>query len=178
MLIDIIYLVLIVMAVVKGYSKGLIVAVFSIVALIVGLAAAIKLSAVVSRYLDDATSISTQWLPVISFAVVFIAVLFLIRMLAKVIETTFEMALLGWVNKIGGVVIYIIAYTIIYSVLLFYAEKIQLLSRETIKQSVSFAYIQPLAPAIINAIGVVIPWFKDMFRELELFFDKLSGNLK
>ena len=91
MLVDIIYLVLIVAAIFKGYSRGLIVAVFSIIALIVGLAAALKLSAVVSSYLGEATSISAKWLPFISFAVVFIAVIFLIRMLAKIIESAFDM---------------------------------------------------------------------------------------
>ena len=178
MLVDIIYLVLIVAAIFKGYSRGLIVAVFSIIALIVGLAAALKLSTVVSAYLGNATSISAKWLPFISFAIVFIGVIFLIRMLAKVVETAFEMVLLGWLNKIGGIVVYIVAYTIIYSVLLFYAEKMQLLSKDTINNSVTYGFIQPLAPFIIDSIGAVIPWFKDMFTELEHFFDKLSGNFR
>ena len=178
MLVDVIYLVLIIAAVIKGYSKGLIVAVFSIIALIVGLAAALKLSALVSNYLGIATSISAKWLPFLSFAIVFIGVIFLIRMLAKFIESVFTMALLGWVNKIGGIVIYIVAYTIIYSVLLFYAEKMHLLSKETINNSITFGFIQPLAPVIINGIGAAIPWFKDMFTDLEYFFDKLSGNFK
>ncbi|MGE5108687.1 MAG: CvpA family protein [Sphingobacteriales bacterium] len=178
MLVDTIYLILIIAAVFKGYSRGLIVAVFSIVALIAGLAAAIKLSAVLSGYLGEATSISAKWLPFISFAVVFVGVIFLIRMLAKFVESAFDMALLGWVNKIGGIVVYIVAYTIIYSVLLFYAEKMHLISKETINNSVTYGFIQPMAPIILNGIGVVIPWFKDMFTDLEHFFDKLSGNFR
>ena len=51
MIIDIIFVILIVLALLQGYRRGLIVAVFSLISIIVGLAAAIKLSAVVANYL-------------------------------------------------------------------------------------------------------------------------------
>jgi membrane protein required for colicin V production len=175
MLIDIIFLVLLVTALIKGFQKGLIVAVFSIIALIVGLAAAIKLSAVVGNYLGEATTISQKWLPFISFAVVFIGVIFLIRLLAKIIESAFEVVLLGWVNKLGGIIFYALGYILIYSVLLFYAEKLQIITPATIQSSITYSFIKPFAPVVINGVGVLIPWFKDMFRELEQFFGNLAG---
>ena len=178
MILDVIYIVLLVMALVKGYSKGLVLAVFSIVAFVVGLAAALKLSAVVASWLGDTTSISAKWLPVVSFLLVFIVVVIIIRTAGKVLESTVEWAFLGWVNKLGGILLYAVAYTIVYSVFLFYAEKLQLFSTSTITSSVCYPYIEPLAPSIMNGIGTVIPWFKDMFAELGAFFEKVSGNLK
>lgn len=178
MLVDIIYLILIIIAVFKGYSRGLVVALFSIVGFIIGLAAALKLSAVVSSYLEGTTSIPSRWLPFISFAIVFLIVVIAVRMLAKVVETAFEMALLGWANKLAGIVIYIALYTIIYSVFLFYADKMKLIAATTIQQSVTYSFIQPFAPAVINGLGTVIPWFKDMFTELEDFFGKFSSSIK
>jgi membrane protein required for colicin V production len=58
-------------------------------------------------------------------------------------------------------------------VLLFYADKLQLLSPATIAASTTYEFIKPVAPFVINAIGVFIPWFKDMFTQLESFFAKL-----
>lgn len=166
------------MALIKGFQKGLVLAIFSIVGFIVGLAAALKLSAVVANWLDGTTNISAKWLPVISFLLVFIIVILIIRTAGKALESTIEWALLGWVNKLGGILLYAAAYTIVYSVMLFYAEKLHLFSADTIKASVCYAYIEPLAPAIMNGIGAIIPWFKDMFTQLQDFFEKVSGNLK
>src|SRR4249919_1667686 len=101
MLIDIIFLFLIVLAFFKGIKKGFILAVFSLVGLIVGLAAAIKLSVLVAVYLKDTVNVSAKWLPFLSFILVFIAVLILVRIGATAIEKTIEFAMMGWLNKLG-----------------------------------------------------------------------------
>lgn len=174
MLIDIIYVVLLVIAVIKGWRRGLIIAIFSVIALIVGLAAAMKLSTVAAGYLRESTSISAQWLPFISFAVVFLVVVLLIRWGANLLEATLEVAMLGWANKLGGIVLYIILYTLSFSVLLFFAQQMKLINEQTIAQSVTWSWIQPLGPMVINGFGKIIPIFKDMFAELESFFAQLA----
>src|ERR1700744_4387306 len=123
-MIDIIYAILIILALFKGYRRGLIIAVFSFAGFIVGLAAALKLSVFVADHLKDSVNISAKILPFISFALVFIAAILLIHFGAKLIEKLFEMAALGWANKLGGILLYAILYTIIFSVFLFYADKL------------------------------------------------------
>jgi membrane protein required for colicin V production len=49
MILDLVFAVLIILAIIKGYQRGLIVGIFSLIAIIIGLAAAIKLSAVCCR---------------------------------------------------------------------------------------------------------------------------------
>lgn len=174
MIIDIIFIILLIMAVIRGWQRGLVIAVFSVIGLIVGIAAAMKLSALVAEWLKDSTSISAKWLPALSFAVVFIGAVLLIRLGANLLEATLEVALLGWANKLGGILLYIIIYTLAYSVLLFYAEQLKIVSAASIQQSVSYAYIQPLGPWVIDGIGKLIPAFKDMFTELETFFERIA----
>lgn len=178
MIIDLTFLGMMVLAVFRGFQKGLIIAVFSLVAFIVGLAAAIKLSAVVAGYLKDSVNISAQWLPVLSFLAVFIAVVLLIRMAAKLIEASVEMAMMGWVNKIGGALFYIVLYTILLSVALFFLVQLNIISEKTIKESVTFSYIQPWGPFVIDGIGKWIPVFKDLFTQLEDFFGNLSQKIQ
>ncbi len=177
MIIDLIFLVLLVLALFKGLSRGLIVAVFSLLAFVLGLAAALKLSAVAANWLKDEVSVSGKWLPVLSFILVFVIVVVLVRLLANLIETTVEIALLGWVNKIGGVLLYMILYTIIYSVLLFFAVQLHLLEDKSIQSSLTYAYIEPWGPVVINGFGKLIPAFKDLFAELETFFGNLSQKI-
>ena len=178
MLIDIIFIVLLVTAIVKGYSNGLIIAVFSLLALIIGLAAAIKLSLVTANWLKDAIHVAAKWLPVIAFAIVFIIVVLAVRLGARALEKTAELVLLGWVNKLGGIILYIALYTVIFSVLLFYAEKVNLITPGTIATSKTYEFIKPWGPKAMNGIGTIVPVFKDMFHQLEDFFAGISDKIQ
>jgi membrane protein required for colicin V production len=177
LLLDLIYAVLIVIAVFKGLRKGFIIAVFSVLAFIIGLAAAMKLSTVVAQQLDDSTNISSRWLPFISFLLVFLLVVFLVRIIARMIEKSVEFALLGWVNRLLGVILYIILYTTIYSILLFYAGQLHIIKPETFVASATYGFIEPWGPYAINGLGSIIPWFRDMFEELKQFFGGVSEKV-
>lgn len=178
MLIDLVYAVFIVMAVIKGYQKGLVVAVFSVLAFILGLAAALKLSTVVAAYLHDSINVSAKWLPVIAFIIVFLAVVILVRLGGKLLEKTFELALLGWANRIAGIILYLLLYTIIFSIAMFYAEKLKLIRPSAITSSVTYSFVRPWGPVVIDNLARVIPWFKDMFTELENFFNAIPNKIE
>jgi len=177
MIIDLILGVIILIAIFKGYQRGLIIGLFSLVSVIIGLAAAMKLSTVVAGYIGEAVNVSDEWLPVISFAIVFIVVVLLIRLGANAIERTVEVVMLGWLNKLGGIIFYVAIYTVVFSVLLFYAEQVNLVRPETIEKSISYSYVQPWGPRVINSVGSFVPLFRDMFAELELFFENVSKEI-
>lgn len=174
MIIDILFIICMVFALFKGYRNGLIVAVFSLVAIIVGLAAAMKLSVYVAKQLGEHTSVSQSWLPFISFALVMIAVVILIRLGASALQKMAELVLLGWLNKLAGVVLYAVLYMLVLSVLLFFAEKLHLLDANTIAASKVYGFIQPWGPKTIDGIGKLIPLFSDMFESLTGFFETVG----
>ena len=178
MFIDVIYVVLIALAAIRGFQRGLIVGIFSFVAIIVGLAAAIKLSAVVAGYIGEAVKVSDKWLPVISFLVVFIGVVLLIRLGANLLQKTVEISMMSWANRLGGVVLYMSLVTLVFSVLIFYAEKLELLQSAAIEKSTVYPYVKPWGPVVIEGFGKLIPWFKDMFADLSNFFDGIAGEIK
>lgn len=177
-MIDILFAIITIVAVIKGMRKGLVVALFSIIAFIIGLAAALKLSAAVAIYLQKSVSVSDKWLPFISFGIVFVVVVILVNWAGKFIEKSFEMAFLGWANKLAGAALYVALYIIIFSVFLFYADKIHLLKPDTFQQSVTYPYIRPWAPAVLDNFGKIIPVFKDSFASLESFFEGVSDKMQ
>ena len=177
MLIDFTFAALLILAIIKGYQKGLILAIFSIIAFIIGLAAALKLSTAVAAYLKDSISVSAKWMPFIAFALVFFVVVILVRLGAKLVEKTFQAVMLGWLNRIGGIILYAALYLIILSIFIFYAEKLQLLQPEAIKNSQAYPFIQPWGPKVMDSFGRLIPVFKDMFTELGSFFNSLSNKI-
>ncbi|MBS1653302.1 MAG: CvpA family protein [Bacteroidetes bacterium] len=177
MIIDLLLAIAILFAVIKGYKRGLIVGVFSFVAVFIGLAAAIKLSAVVAGYIGSTVNVSEKWLPILSFIIVFIVVIILVRLGANALEKTIQFALLGWINKLGGIILYAALYITIFSVVIFYSDKAGLIKPQTKDASVAYSYIAPIGPKAIDAFGKFIPIFKDMFKELEDFFGNLSHEI-
>jgi membrane protein required for colicin V production len=163
MFLDIIVLILLVLALFKGWSNGFIVGIFSLLAFIIGLAAAMKLSSFAATYINENFNVSEQWLPFIAFIAVFLVVVILVRLGAKAIESVVEIAQLGWANKLGGILLYIFIYLFIISILLSYAERMHLISEEALLASQSYQYIHPVAPVIMETVGVVIPFFRNMF---------------
>jgi membrane protein required for colicin V production len=176
MFIDIITIILLVMAVFKGLRKGFVVAVFSFVAYLIGLAAALKLSTLMAGYIGSNVEISQRWLPALAFFLVFVIVVLLVRLGAKAIESAMRLLLLGWLNRLGGLLFYVLIYFFIFSILLFYATQLHLIKEDTIKASATYDFIAPFGPKMIDILGVILPFFRDMFDELLDFFGKTGGK--
>jgi membrane protein required for colicin V production len=177
MIIDTLVFVLLAIAIFKGYSKGLIIAVFSFIGLFVGLAAAVKCSAVVAGWLGKQMTTGQHWIPTLSFAIVFFAAVFLVRQGAAIVQKTVQMAMLGWVNKIGGIIFYAIIYLVLISIIVFYVKQLHIVNDATIQQSQTYPFIASIGPKAINGLGVIIPIFKDLFTQLEDFFAAISTKV-
>lgn len=174
MIIDIAFILVMILALYKGLSKGLVLGIFSLLAFIIGLAAALKLSVVVAGYLKDSSGALSKWLPLISFLLVFIAVILLVGLVARLIKKTMQIAMLGWLDRLGGMILYVAIYTIIFSIFLFFAEKLFLLQPSTVQDSKVYLYVAPWGPKVMDNLGSIIPLFKDMFAELQDFFGNLA----
>ena len=176
MIIDIAFLLFIIMAIFKGLSKGLVLGIFSLLAFIIGLAAALKLSAVVAGYLHKDGSDMNKWLPLFAFLLVFVLFIVLVSVVGKLIRKALQLAMLGWLDSLMGMILYLVLYTIIFSILLFYAEKLVLVSSDEISSSKAYPYVSTWGPRLINNIGRIIPAFKNLFGELEAFFSSIAAK--
>lgn len=175
MIIDVAVAAILLMAIIKGYQRGLIVALFSVLAFIAGIAAALKLSSTVAVWLGESTNLGARWLPFVSFCIVFLGVVILVRLGASFIEKAVQLVLLGWLNKTLGILLYLFLYTVILSAFLFYAQKLHVFSDAVVNESVTFNYIAPWAPGVIDGLGSLLPLFKNMFDELGTFFSNMQS---
>lgn len=173
-LIDIITFLVLALAVFKGIRNGLVMAVFSFIALFLGVLAALKLSATTAVWLEDTVQVSARWLPLLSFLLVFIVVVILVNMIGKLLEKTTEWAFLGWANKAGGIVFYAVIYLLIWSLFIFYLDKLSLISQESMESSVTYPIIAPWGPDAVDWIASVIPVFKDIMTEIGGFLERFS----
>ena len=177
-MIDILFYLTLLLAFIQGWRKGLIVGIFSLICGLVGLAAAIKLSAIVASHLKTASHIKSPWLPVVAFILVFITVIIIIRLASKLLESILKMAMLGWLNKLGGILFFLLLYVSFYSILLFYGTQSKIISMESTEHSHVYQVIAPFGPAVIRVVASVIPFGQDMFIELEGFFAKVAQGIR
>ncbi len=177
MLIDTFYVIILIFAVIKGFSRGIVVAIFSYLAIIIGLAAAIKLSTAVAGWLKDSLHFTSAWLPFLAFALVMVIVFFVVKLAANMVQKAIAFLMMGWADRVGGVLLYALIYTTVYSIVLFFAINIHVLHQDVVASSKTYDFIQPFGPKIINTMGDWIPWFKNMFNQLETFFESIGNQI-
>lgn len=174
MLIDILLGIIALYAIYKGWTRGVILGVFSFLALILGLAAALKLSTEVGLYLEEQSGQPGKFWPAIAFVLLFFGVALLVRLLAAVLKKLMKLVLLGWLNRLAGILFYLLAYAIVFSVILWLADQMQLLPVDMKMNSLAYERIQFLGPRAVENITGWMPWFRDIFEQIEQFFGRLS----
>jgi membrane protein required for colicin V production len=176
-MIDTLLYIVVLLALIQGWRKGLILGIFSLVCGLIGLAAAVKFSAVVAVHLKADLHFTSRWLPVLAFVLVFVLVLLIIRWTGRLLEKLLNLIMLGWLNKLGGILLFMILYLSIYSIILFYGTKTQVISQRAMEDSHFYSMIAPMGPAVIHFITGFIPYGQDMFAALEGFFDKIARDI-
>lgn len=178
MIIDVLFALLMLLALIKGFQKGIWLALFNLAGLFIGMAAAIKLSASLAVYLQSHTSLSHTWLPFISFILVLAIVIVLMYLAGKLLTATTAAVSMGWLNKGAGALLYMLLYGLILSCCLFYLVEMNIIESKTIEQSQSGPLLLPLAPDIMKAIGHWLPFMKEMFEQLQDFFAGMAVKMK
>ena len=83
---DIIFLIPLIWLAYRGFQKGFIIELSSLVALILGIYIAINFSGLTAGWLTDNFEISEKYLTIISFIVTFVVVVFGVFMIGKILE--------------------------------------------------------------------------------------------
>lgn len=122
-LLDLILLVPIVWLCIRGFSKGLIIELASLIGLVLGILAAYYFSGYVRDFLQDYFSFKETTLRVIAYVVTFLAVILVVYLIGKIIEKFVDLIALGFVNKILGAVFGLAKGIVLVSILLFIIEK-------------------------------------------------------
>lgn len=154
--IDIILVILLLLAAINGFRKGLIAEIASLAALILGIWGAIKFSYVTSEFLIENFDLKTDYLNIISFVVTFIVIVILVHIVGNVVNKLVDTVMLGFVNKLAGLVFGILRSALILSILLVVFNKIdedmEILSPETKENSRMYEPIRSFAPTIFPFI--------------------------
>ena len=176
-MIDIIGILILVLFFFRGWQKGIIVALCSLLGIVIGMLAALKLSGALGNWLMEHAWVTSWWAQVISYIILFLLVLWLVRLVAKAVEGVLKMAMLGLINRLVGGLLYAFIGAFIWSCLLWVANHAHMISPESMATSRTYDYLAPIAPWVFEHIGAVLPFAKDVFADLSHFFDRVNQHL-
>jgi len=165
--IDIICIVVLIAGFIKGYRSGFIQSVFSLLGFLLGTLLALRFSYIGTLYLNRWFNIDAAYIPVLSFIIVFLAILFALIFLGRLIEGVFKISKINLVNRIAGAALWSLIGLFLLSTILWYLEKSNFIKEDLTAQSVSWQYVQPISPAVMQAAGLVIPILKDQYEHIE-----------
>lgn len=174
MILDVVGIILIVLFFIRGYLKGIIVAAFSVLAILLGILCALKFSQMLSAWMLEKGYVASGWVQLISYVVLFLGVFLLVRLLARLIQKSAEGMMLGFVNKLIGGLLYAFLGAVLWSSLLWIGGKLHIISPETIAASKTWPWLSQLAPWFFEQAGKVLPFVRDTFSKLEHFFDTVN----
>ena len=98
-ILDIIFIVPIVWLAYRGFSKGLIIELSTLAALVLGIYVSLHFSYITADFLRDNFDMNQKYLGIISFILTFILVVISLNLLGKLLEKIIDLVALSFLNK-------------------------------------------------------------------------------
>lgn len=120
--VDILILVPLIYAGWKGFQHGIIIEVFTLLALLVGIYAGIHFSDFTAKWLKESLGWESEYIPVVAFTLTFLGIGAMVYFAGKMIEQVARVTNLTPVNKFFGIVFAVLKMTYFVSVFLVVLE--------------------------------------------------------
>jgi membrane protein required for colicin V production len=155
---DVIILVFLALGAYSGYKQGLFISILSIVAFVLGLILAFHFMDWGAQILAEKVTELTFGLPFMAFILIFLGVILIIRGLAFLVKKTLDFTILGSVDSLAGGILGVVKTAFILSFFLWIANSFEFkVSEDWVKDSKSYAYIEPMAPIIVRFLDDYTP---------------------
>lgn len=149
----------------RGFRKGLIIEVFTLLALLVGIYAGINFSDWTSDRISEYFEIEPNYLPVVAFTVTFLVIGAMVFFAGKMLEQMVKVVNLSPINKILGVLFGMLKMIYTLSILLIiletYDERGDFIPEDLKDNSLLYRPIKVTATATIPAIEESTIWLKN-----------------
>tara|TARA_B110000971_G_scaffold43394_1_gene42977 strand:+ start:8012 stop:8527 length:516 start_codon:yes stop_codon:yes gene_type:complete len=108
----------------RGFTKGFILELASLIALLAGIYGAMHFSSITFGYLNKVLEIEPSYLQLASYGLTFILIVLLVTISGKILTMLVKMVALGFINRILGAVFGGLKSLLILSVLLMFFDKL------------------------------------------------------
>lgn len=141
----------------RGFTKGFVIEITTLLALLVGIYMAINFSFYAAALINDNFTVEDKYMSILSFAVTFIVVVIIIMLLGRLLEKVIDMIALGFIDKLAGGVFGILKGALIISAILLvintFDKKEAVISPKLKTNSMLYAPVASVLPTILPMIN-------------------------
>ena len=163
-ILDAIILIALIPAIIQGLRKGFISQAISIISVIAGIWASAQFANMVTAWVSQYITASEQILKIIAFALILVIVFIILGVLGKLLEGVLKLVMLGWVNKLLGVVFSLFKTFLIIGLVIIAFNALNnsfgIIKPEVISDSVLYEPVKSLADAIFPYIKSMLTFNK------------------
>ena len=164
--VDIVLIIILIIGAYSGYKEGFLMELISLGAIILGVFLGFKLMGIVMILLEEKFNADKATLPYLSFGVIFILVVFLVRLLGKSVKNSMDKTFLGTMDQVMGSALGGFKTLFMMSILLWIVDSLRVTLPEAwTDDSWLYPFTARLAPSVANWLGDYIPVFKEIFRQ-------------
>jgi len=149
---DIIIAIPLIWAAYKGFSKGFIISLASLIALIGGIYGAIHFSGLMSEYLSRWFNPKPEYQNLISFTFTFLLIIAIVYLVGYLLDKVIKATGLGILNRLAGVLFNLFKIALILSVIMniftYAGINKPLIPEEHKKESILYGLVSKVAPAV------------------------------
>ncbi|GAA4311049.1 hypothetical protein GCM10023115_33430 [Pontixanthobacter gangjinensis] len=154
--VDIILSLVLLYGLVRGFFRGLLTELASLIGIVAGIYGAVHFSHFLGEILSNYLDWETQYINLISFAFTFVLIVFLVSLVGKMLTKVAAFAALGIVNKLLGGAFGLIKAAFVASVIIMFFkatnERIEIVEDETLEDSILYNPVKSIAPVILPSI--------------------------
>ena len=157
---DIILLICFLPGIIRGLSKGFLEQALALVGIVLSVWAAFRFSGLVATWLKPYVDFSETTVNVIAFALILVAMSLLVLLVAKLLTKVIEMAMMGWLDKMLGLVFALAVNALVIGVFIILFDtvnlKFNLVKPEVLDGSIVYTTLRDLC-------YLVFPFLKSLF---------------
>ena len=173
MIIDIIFAVAAAWGFYIGFSRGIVKTIFTVLSIVFGLVMAFRFSPQVTSLLETLFT-KNPLMFIAGFLVTFVGTMMLIRLFARFLEGALQTANINFVNQTVGGLFMAAIFTLLYSGLLWFGDKSQLISEQGKRESATYVYLEKFPETVWRWGGKAKPIFVDFWQHSIQFMDELE----
>lgn len=157
----------------QGFKRGFVIEFASLAALVLGIYAALYFSGYAAEIITNNFNLGSKYVPVISFIITFVIIVFLVYLVGKLLEKVINMVALGFLNKLAGGIFGILKAALFMSIVLVILNHFNanLISTEKKQGSLFYTPIEVIAPALWQHIK---EWNDPQIQELNKDVEEIA----
>ena len=148
-----------------GIKNGMVKQLVALAVIYFGIVLSLRFATTVSQWVLEHVKMTEFWAKAVSFILIFFAVALLLSLFGRIIEKIIKITLLGWLNKLLGVVMTFILTILLLSVVVYLVDSannlLEFIPKEKLEESRFY-------PALLQLSQEVFPHFKELFSKGEI----------